>query len=163
MPVSRKNPACAGCNVNADVLISVLYFRAAQRPSFLISAGSPRAHDRLCLSPKHLGLQAGLRHKPGVPGKAPTDLSQFAGGDNSCAFAFANAGERCVALCHPWQKLLNSVFTRSIPGGVGRVGTPIGQRGAGFRFIPLKLPDFSYYSSIYAMFGPTKTSIHIRY
>ena len=100
MPV-KKNPACAGCNVDADVLISVLYFRAAQRPSFVISAGFPLTRDRFCLSPKHLGFQAGLRHNPGVPGNEPTDLSQLAGGDYSCAFAFANAGERRIALCHP--------------------------------------------------------------
>jgi hypothetical protein len=60
MPVTRKNPACAGCNINADVLISELYFRAAQRPSLVISAGSPEAHDRFCLSPKHVGFQAGF-------------------------------------------------------------------------------------------------------
>jgi hypothetical protein len=89
MPVTRKNPACAGCNVNADVLISVLYLRAAQRPSLVISAGFPLAHDLFCLSPMHLGFQAGLLHKPGVPGNVPTDLCQFAGGDYSCAFAFA--------------------------------------------------------------------------
>ena len=79
----------------------MLYLRAAQRPSLVISAGSPEARDRFYQPPRHLGIQAVLRQNPGVPGGVPTDLCQFAGGDNSCAFAFANAREECFSLSHP--------------------------------------------------------------
>jgi hypothetical protein len=34
--LQEKNPACTGCYATADVLISVLYFRAAQKRTPLV-------------------------------------------------------------------------------------------------------------------------------
>ena len=79
----------------------------------------------------HLGFQAGLLHKPGVPGNVPTDLRQFAGGDYSCTFAFANAREKCVALCIHDKSSLIPFLPGPFLVGFGESEPRLGKEGRG--------------------------------
>ncbi len=86
-----------------ELMPCCLGFSAVTAPgsSFVISAcKTPLAHDHFCLSPKHLGLQAGLRCCPGAPGSAPTDLGSVGGWRYILCFCFRDC-EMFFELCHP--------------------------------------------------------------